>query len=1487
MTVNRLMGALCAGCRLVSFALCVAIVVALFAPGTAAEVEWKSGSRTAPATMDDDQLRRTLGQLAEKPQRHVVVYFDGPVTTDRRETLEASGVALLDYLGDHAYFAALDDVDVVKAVADGGLVAVEAIEPVNKLHPELNLGIIRPWAIVGPGEDDKNRTKDEPPVNPEVAVYVLFQRDVDLDRRARAVIGRHGGQIRSYLRAVNGVVAHLLKSEVRALGAEDEVMYVEPPLPRFVGLNDSNRPRVQADIVNEAPYGLDGSGVTVLVYDAGQMFQHGDFGSRLTVGPTDTSGISDHATHVGGTIGGDGSGSGGQYRGMAPGVDFISYGYEQEGGLVEGFLYTDPGDIEVDYTAAITQFGADLSNNSIGTNTASNGFPCDWEGNYGATGALIDEIARGFTGEPFRIVWANGNERSSGRCGTTYTTTAPPACAKNHITVGALDSDTDGVTSFTSWGPCDDTRLKPDISGPGCEAGGDGGVTSTNSSNGYNVKCGTSMASPTVAGVAALLLQQYRLSFPGEPDFRNSTLKAILANTAEDIVETGPDFQSGYGSVRAVPAADTIIEERFLEAEVAQGEVYTFIVLVDSTDTELKVTLSWDDPAGMPGVDPVLVNDLDLRVVDASETVHFPWTLDAANPAAPAVRTQRDGVNNIEQVVIDAPAPGAYRVEIEGFNIAQGPTQTFGVAASPSLINCAPAGNVSTGITRIGCDADMNIQVIDCDLNTDDAVIDTVDVTVVSGTEPAGEIVTLIESAPESAALLGSIPVSTADGPGVVHVTEGDIITVTYIDADDGDGGINVPVTRDVTVDCTPPNVTGVTMDEVNPRDAVATITIDEPARVTAAIGTECGTATDSATSFGLNSSHTVRFGSLTDDTTYFFTVEATDEAGNVVFDDNSGVCYTFTTPEIPEFFTEQFSTGGDLVGSILTFTPNASVDFYEACLEPLGGALPTDPAGGTDLGLPDDQPGSFNLEDGQVVSLYGQSYSTVWVGPNGFLTFGAGDSDYTESFAEHFDTPRIAGWWDDLNPSAGGSVTWKQLGDRVAVTWDGVPEYSTSNSNTMQIEVFFDGTIRLSWLAIDSSDGIVGLSEGNNIDPDFFETDLSEVGSCGPRPPFVQDISVQTGVGTPIGITLLGGDDGLPKPASLVFRVTSLPAVGTLTDDGNGATIASVPYDISNGGNTVTYAPLPGWSGPDSFRYMADDGGVAPDGGESGIGTVSITLGGVMPIREFLVDDTDPGWIATGDWAFGQPTGGGSHNFDPDSGYTGLNVLGYNLEGDYVDEMDPETLTSKPIDLSTATGTVLEFRRWLGVESSTYDHATVQISTDNTTWTNLWDHSGGAISESSWSLQNYDISSIADGQPSVWLRWVMGGTDTSVTYPGWNIDDIRIIGTLPAPCLGAPAEVADVLLDGDRATLTWNATPYAGGNPPVYDTLRATSPEGFAIGVVCIETDGDDTVSTDAENPQPGETFFYLVRAENDCGAGSVGQSSDATDRTAASCSP
>ncbi|MFQ5805465.1 MAG: agmatine deiminase family protein [Phycisphaerae bacterium] len=186
----------------------------------------------------------------------------------------------------------------------------------------------------------------------------------------------------------------------------------------------------------------------------------------------------------------------------------------------------------------------------------------------------------------------------------------------------------------------------------------------------------------------------------------------------------------------------------------------------------------------------------------------------------------------------------------------------------------------------------------------------------------------------------------------------------------------------------------------------------------------------------------------------------------------------------------------------------------------------------------------------------------------------------------------------------------------------------------------------------------------------------------------------------------------------------------------------------------------------------------------------VSIDVDATALQYEFSMD-SDPGWLAEGQWAFGQPTGGGSHNRDPSAGYTDDNVYGYNLYGDYANNMPAYHLTTAAIDCSDLIEVELRFWRWLGVESSEFDHASVAVSNDGTNWTELWSNPASPTSDSSWSQMIFDISAVADDQPTVYLRWTMGPTDSSNTYPGWNIDDVEIWAVdMAPPCFGD--------LDGD-----------------------------------------------------------------------------------------
>jgi hypothetical protein len=264
---------------------------------------------------------------------------------------------------------------------------------------------------------------------------------------------------------------------------------------------------------------------------------------------------------------------------------------------------------------------------------------------------------------------------------------------------------------------------------------------------------------------------------------------------------------------------------------------------------------------------------------------------------------------------------------------------------------------------------------------------------------------------------------------------------------------------------------------------------------------------------------------------------------------------------------------------------------------------------------------------------------------------------------------------------------------------------------------------------------------------------------------------------------------------------------------------------------------------------------------------------------------DTDPGWTTTGAWAFGDPTGAGSHNKDPQNGHTGTNVYGYNLSGDYTNGMPARYLTTTALNCSDVTSVGLSFWRWLGVEAS--DHAGIEMSTDGTAWTPVWS-SSGLVNESAWSHQSYVLGAAADYQPTLYLRWVMGPTDPSVTYPGWNIDDVEIWGTIVSTT-GAccfPDGHCEVLAPAECITGggTYQGDPSCGPDTCPQpgaccfvdghcEMSSVTAPGDCAPGGTYV---GDDTVCEPNVCPQPGACCFAdghcemsTVTTPGDCAPG------------------
>jgi uncharacterized repeat protein (TIGR01451 family) len=616
----------------------------------------------APTGDVEGNLARIRARHGNRPVVHVIVQFDELPDDARRRQLEAHGVKLLGYLPDNAFFAA------VPARVKGGdlqaarlrwLGAVYADDKVPERIRTQGLGV---WALRAPGKVD---------------VRVSCFADVNLNDVSAAIAGL-GGELIEAVAELHRITVTIPTAALNQVTALDEVRWVEevppPPKPQ----NDGSRLNVQADIVQSSPYDLSGSGVVLGIWDGGSVDpNHDDFVGRITLGEAGTP--DDHATHVAGTMAGSGAlsvargGTAGQWRGMAPAARMVSYDFY--------------GNVITEHNPGINTHGIVLSQNSWGFVVSSLLGNCSLYGNYSMLAPEFDAIVTGLYGRGINVVFAAGNERSSGDCGlnngppnyVNYRCIGPPATAKNIISVGAINSDDNTITEFTSWGPVDDGRLKPDLVAPGCEAGGEGFIKSTlpGDSYGNSLFCGTSMAAPAVSGVIALLTENYRSLFGTNPT--PSTIKGLLLHTAADLNDAtpwynkGPDYASGYGRVQAQAAVDQLRTSGFLTGNVGHGETNSYLFNLPPGSTEVKLTLVWDDPAGQENAAVALVNDLDLIVHDPQNARRFPWTLDPGNPAAAAAANAEDHLNVVEQVLVDAGVvAGGWRVSIAGRSVPGG-----------------------------------------------------------------------------------------------------------------------------------------------------------------------------------------------------------------------------------------------------------------------------------------------------------------------------------------------------------------------------------------------------------------------------------------------------------------------------------------------------------------------------------------------------------------------------------------------------------------------------------------------------------------------------------------------------------------------------------------------------------------------------------------------------------------------------------------------
>jgi len=615
---------------------------------------------------------------------HVLIQLEHLPTTDDINLLDSKGVKLLSYIPNKAWFASIPSDKTGEIASLSSVKAICEILPEDKVSPHIKAG-----------EFLEMRVKDG-----KADFVVEFFEDVPLTE-ADEVIQRHNGRIVGRVPTLNAVVAVISIDESIDIAFEEGVKWVEQELP-LEPLNNGTRSAIGVDTVQFPPYNLTGAGVNVLVYDVGLVDRnHRDLAGRVIWGEGDSYYINSHSTHVAGTVGGDGTLSGGIYRGMAPAVNIISYYYSCGDDPCTICLYDDSAsisDMDANFNEGITMYGADIITASLGFQPTQYGdIYCDYEGDYSSHARYIDDIIY-YRGIP--ITWAAANERSIIRnrpCGEYYTI-SPTATAKNAIVIGATNSNDNLMTSFSSWGPTDDGRIKPDIVAPGCEndpfsdrSDPNKTIWSTWPSQSYYGYCGTSMATPAVAGSVALMLEKWRNLHPGRPDPMPSTIKAVLIQTALDLGNIGPDYSYGYGRIDVNDAINLISDDTIWEQ---QSYPVHLNIVVPPNKPGLKITLAWDDRPAESLADKTLVRDLDLIVRDPNGTRYYPWVLDPSNPSAPAARGE-DHTNNVEQICVDNPVSGTWTIDVNDEDTYE---QSYSVVwGFPKFFSISKADDVPDG----------------------------------------------------------------------------------------------------------------------------------------------------------------------------------------------------------------------------------------------------------------------------------------------------------------------------------------------------------------------------------------------------------------------------------------------------------------------------------------------------------------------------------------------------------------------------------------------------------------------------------------------------------------------------------------------------------------------------------------------------------------------------------------------------------------------
>jgi hypothetical protein len=638
-------------------------------------IDTRVGEPALPAGL---RLEPAAGQ-----SQYYIVQFTGPFLQQWFRDLDRSGIRTFGYLPHYAVLAHLTP---------------EQREDVASLPMVRWVGLFQPAYKLEPGLLDASGTR-------KVVILVMPGAD---PTPVKTEITAVGGTVNDVTTSSFGttITATLAGSDIAAVARLQETFWVQEWSEATV-CNNSSQWVMQSGRQASAPpdtsmaarpvwsHGVRGQHVILSTSDTGLNTGHDMFRDpSLSITPpgiwpdhrklvafklyegASASEVTYHGSHVNCTVAGDDSAAGGSssYDGMARDARIYFVDVTNSSG---NFM------IPTDFTTLwdTIYFGRGLPD-SLRPITQHSG---SWRwGNTQGTYKIQDASSDAFcwAHKDFLNIIAAGNEGSGAR------TLGNPSIAKNILTIGATQRGTasNAIAGFSSRGPTQDNRIKPNVMAPGV------GIWSAlnTGTNGYTDMDGTSMATPTANGTIGLMrcyLQEgyYPTGSPVQGDRITYITSALLRSMAMASADpnigsyTVPSMDIGWGRIDADSVlyftGDTrklIITDDTAGISTGQYKQAQFRV---SSAIPLRVCLAWTDTAAAPNANPTIINDLDLTLTSPNATVYKgnKYTSGQSTPNP----TGRDSINVEECARVNAPDTGVWTIRVSANNVATASKQSF------------------------------------------------------------------------------------------------------------------------------------------------------------------------------------------------------------------------------------------------------------------------------------------------------------------------------------------------------------------------------------------------------------------------------------------------------------------------------------------------------------------------------------------------------------------------------------------------------------------------------------------------------------------------------------------------------------------------------------------------------------------------------------------------------------------------------------------